>query len=448
VEVTGDGEGLVSFAGAQLLIDTAHATGLGYALKTALANWRRDRTRHDPGKVVLDLGASIAIGGDCLADVAVLREQPAVFGAVASDPTVSRCIDALAGDVDAALAGLRSARAQARARSWAHRRPVAGEPGSEVIVDLDATVVVAHSEKESAAPTFKRTFGFHPLLAFCDHGPEGTGEPLAALLRRGSANANTAADHITVLDLALAQLPAAERGSVLVRGDSGAGTKAFLAHITALGLAFSVGFPATDPVAAAIELVPPAAWTPAYDGDGQPREGAEVAELTGLLPRLTDVGWPPAMRVVARRERPHPGAQLRLTDHEGWRITLFATNTLGGQLADLELRHRQRARAEDRIRGLKDSGLRNLPLHDLAQNKIWLELVLLAGDLLSWTQTLAMSDTPARRWEPKRLRLRLFAVAGRLVRSGRRTRLKLAKTWRWTPLVVNGANTLQALPGT
>jgi len=199
-------------------------------------------------------------------------------------------------------------------------------------------VVVAHSEKESAAPTFKRTFGFHPLLAFCDHGPEGTGEPLAALLRPGSANANTAADHITVLDLALAQLPAAERGSVLVRGDSGAGTKAFLAHITALGLAFSVGFPATDPVAAAIELVPPAAWTPAYDGDGQPREGAEVAELTGLLPRLTDVGWPPAMRVVARRERPHPGAQLRLTDHEGWRITLFATNTLGGQLADLEVK--------------------------------------------------------------------------------------------------------------
>lgn len=448
MEVTGDGEGLVSFAGAQLVLETSRATGLDDALRTALATWRRDRARHDPGKVALDLAASIAIGGDCLADVAVLREQPRVFGAVASDPTVSRCIDALAGDVDAALAGLRTARAAARARSWAHRRPVAGNPGSGVTIDLDATVVVAHSEKESAAPTFKRTFGFHPLLAFADHGPAGTGEPLAGLLRPGSANANTAVDHITVLDLALAQLPATERGSVLVRGDSGAGTKAFLAHITALGLAFSVGFPATDPVARAIELVPPAAWTPAYDGDGHPREGAQVAELTGLLPGLTDAGWPTGMRVIARRERPHPGAQLRLTDAEGWRITLFATSTAGGQLADLELRHRQRARAEDRIRALKDSGLRNLPLHDLAQNRIWLELVLVAADLLSWTQTLALHDSPARRWEPKRLRLRLLAVAGRLVRGGRRTRLKLARTWRWTTLVVTGVKSLQALSET
>jgi hypothetical protein len=201
-------------------------------------------------------------------------------------------------------------------------------------------------------------------------------------------------------------------------------------------------------VAAAIERVPTAAWTPAYDGDGRPREGAQVAELTGLLPGLTDAGWPAGMRVIARRERPHPGAQLRLADAEGWRITLFATNTAGGQLADLELRHRQRARAEDRIRGLKDSGLRNLPLHDLAQNRIWLELVLLAGDLLSWTQTLALHDSPARRWEPKRLRLRLFAVAGRLVRGGRQTRLRLARTWQWTPLVVTGVKSLQALTAT
>lgn len=196
----------------------------------------------------------------------------------------------------------------------------------------------------------------------------------------------------------------------------------------------------------AVERVPCSAWTSAYDGHGHPREGAQVAELTGLLPGLTDAGWPAGMRVIARRERPHPGAQLRLTDRDGWRITLFATNTAGGQLADLELRHRQRARAKDRIRGLKDSGLRNLPLHDLAQNRIWLELVLLAADLLGWTQTLALSASPARRWEPKRLRLRLFAVAGRLVRTGRRTRLKLARSWRWTPLVVNAAKALQALP--
>jgi hypothetical protein len=151
---------------------------------------------------------------------------------------------------------------------------------------------------------------------------------------------------------------------------------------------------------------------------------------------------------IARRERPHPGAQLRLTDAEGWRITLFATTTAGGQLADLELRHRQRARAEDRIRALKDSGLRNVPLHDLNQNKIWVELVLVGADLLGWTQTLALHASSARRWEPKRVRLRLFAVAGRLVRSGRRTRLKLTRSWRWTPLVVTGAKSLQALSET
>ena len=128
------------------------------------------------------------------------------------------------------------------------------------------------------------------------------------------------------------------------------------------------------------------------------------------------------MRVIARRERPHPGAQLRLTDHNGWRITCFATNTPGPPgwtTADLEVRHRQRARAEDRIRGLKDTGLRNLPFHGYAHNQIWLEIVALAADLLAWTQTLAFDDhDPARRWEPKRLRLRLLAVAGRIIRTG------------------------------
>lgn len=225
MEVTGDGQGLVSLAGGQLLSETARATGLGERLCTALAPWRRDRARHDPGKMALDLAASIAIGGDCLADVAVLREQPDLFGPVASDPTVSRLVGALAGDVDAALAGLRTARAVARERSWAQRRPVAGTVAGGVVVDGDATVVVAHSEQESAAPTVKRTFGFHPLLAFVDHGPEGPGEPLAALLRPGSANANAAADHVTVLDLALAQLPAAERTSVLVRADTRRGNQ-------------------------------------------------------------------------------------------------------------------------------------------------------------------------------------------------------------------------------
>ena len=183
---------------------------------------------HDPGKVVLDLAMSIAVGGDCLADVAALRAQPGLFGPVASDPTISRLVDALAGDAEAALAALRQARAAARKRAWPHRRPAAGKGSAvgEVVVDLDATIVLAHSEKEQATQTFKRTFGFHPLLAFLDHGPDGDGggEPLAGMLRTGRAGANDPADHVSVLDLALQQLPEAERGSVLVRGGAGAGT--------------------------------------------------------------------------------------------------------------------------------------------------------------------------------------------------------------------------------
>ena len=317
---------------------------------------------------------------------------------------MSRLVDALAGDVGAALAALRQARGEARAQAWAHRRPVAGgsaghDGTGKVIVDLDATIVLAHSDKEEAAPTVKRTFGFHPLLAFLDHGPDGTGEPMAGVLRPGRAGASDAADHIRVLDLALAQLPEPDRARVLVRGDAGAGTKAFLSHVTGLGLQYSVGFSASDPIQAALKKLPKPAWTPAYDAEGQPRQDAQVAELTGLLGEaLTRAGWPPGLRVIARRERPHPGAQLRLTDADGWRITLFATNTpaggLGGQLPDSEARHRLRARAEDRIRALKDSGLANLPLHDVAENQVWLELVQLAADLLAWTATLALTGTP------------------------------------------------------
>ena len=151
------------------------------------------------------------------------------------------------------------------------------------------------------------------------------------------------------------------------------------------------------------------------------------------------------MRVIARRERPHPGAQLRLTDDEGWRITCFATNTRGPgwTLAALEVRHRQRARAEDRIRGLKDTGLRNFPFHGFAQNQIWLEIVALAADLLTWTQTLAWHRHPARRWEPKRLRFRLLTVAGRIVRSGRRRRLRLPRDWPWNDTLDLGWAALQ-----
>lgn len=434
----------MSSAGGLLLRQTVGLGGLDRALSAALAPWRAERSVHDPGKVLVDLATAVALGGDCLADIAVVRAQPDLFGAVASDPTVSRLIATLAGDVDAATAAIRAARAQARAAVWGRRRPLPGEPGSEVIIDLDATLVSAHSEKELAAPTFKRGFGFHPLFAFADHGEHGSGETLVGMLRTGSAGANTAADHIAVLGQALVQLPEQERRHVLVRTDTGGGVKQFLHHITDLGLQYSVGFYGMPPIVEALQKLPRQAWRAALDGDGDPREGAQVAELTGWLPDTLH-GWPEGMRIIARRERPHPGAQLRLTDHDGWRITCFATNTRGPgwRLADLEVRHRQRARAEDRIRGLKDTGLENLPLHGFAHNQIWLEVIALAADLLVWTQTLAWGDQHARRWEPKRLRLRLFSVAGRLIRTGRRQRLRLPRGWPWNDLLDTGWAALQ-----
>jgi hypothetical protein len=411
----------------------------------ALEPWRAPRARHDPGKTVLDLAVAIALGGDCLADVAVVRAQPELFGPVASDPTVSRLLDALSAEPGAAVAAIRAARASARARVWAHQSPVSAT--GQVIVDLDATLVGAHSEKENATPSFKRGFGFHPMMAFVDHasadGTAGTGEPLAALLRPGNANANNAADQVEVLDAALGQLPEQTRARVLVRGDAGSGVKDFLAHVHGLGLEFSVGMNIRGAILDALDRVPDQAWRHAIDADGEPRDGAQVAELTQWLGEAP--GWPPGTRVLVRRERPRPGAQLRITDINGWRLTCFATNTKGWRLAGLEVRHRLRARAEDRIRGLKDTGLTNLPLQAFGKNQIWVELAQLAYELLTWTQILAWHGQPARVWEPKRLRLRLLAVAGRVITTGRRRILRLSQRWPWADLVTGGHHRLAAL---
>jgi len=445
VAVSADGRGLVSQAGAVLLWETMRVSGLTRGLSAGLARWRGPRAVHDPGKIVADLAAALALGGDCLADIAVLREQPELAGPVASDPVVSRLVSQLAADLPRALKAIRSARAAARERAWALGGDAApGTGGGLVTVDLDATIVIAHSEKQDAAPTWKKTFGFHPLAAFADHGAAGNGEPLALMLRPGNAGSNTAADHIETTRLALAQLPRHLRRKVLIRADSGGGTHEFLTWLTAPSrrLRYSVGMTVTEDMQAAILKVPADAWTPAYDGDGQVRKGAWVADITGLLD-LED--WPAGMRVVVRKERPHPGAQLRFTDVDGHRFTAFATDAKRGQLADLELRHRQRARCEDRIRCAKDTGLRNLPLKGFAQNQVWCEIVALACELLAWTQMLALAGE-SRRWEPKRLRLRLFSVAGRLVRGGRRLRLRLAERWPWAGDITAAIARLQALP--
>jgi hypothetical protein len=359
------------------------------------------------------------------------------------------------------LAAIAAARAAAREVVWAQRAevtaaavPAATAAGADLpglVIDLDASIVECHSEKESAAATFKSTFGYHPILAFLDN----SGEFLAGLLRPGNAGANTAADHITVLDAALTQIPDAHRHGVpvLVRADGAGCSKAFLAHIRglcnqAVSTEFSVGRAVTDRERGAIDRLPDRAWTDAVDADGRPRDGAHVAELTGLLPARTLADYPPGTRILVRRERPHPGAQLdAFEERDGWRYQCFATDTAAGQLAFLDARHRAHARVEDRIRTGKDTGLGRFPSRTFAINTAWLTAVILAVDLVSWAQTILLHSQPTlARAEPKTLRYRLLHVAARLVRGGRRLRLRLDRRWPWAQQLAAAFARCAALP--
>ena len=431
VQIVADADCLTSRAGTVLLVGLADRVGLTAALSEALGGLRQRRSRHDPGRTLRDLAVMLADGGDCLADLSALRDQPSLFGDVPSDATAWRALAALDGD---RLVALRRARAVARARVW----ELTGA-SERVILDLDATLVTAHSEKEQAAGTYKHGFGFHPLLCY----EATTQEALAGLLRPGNAGANTAGDHITVLELALAQLPEQAVGpGLLVRADSGGATHAFLDHVAGRGLCFSVGFDLTEPVRQAILAVPERAWRPALTQAGEQRDGAWVAELALDLEAN---GWPPGTRAICRRERPHPGAQLTFTDHNGYRFQVFISNQQGRRIARLEQLHRHHAVVEDRIRCGKDTGLRNLPFRSFAANTAWLELVLIGQDLLAWTQRLLLSGELAR-CEPKRLRYRLLHVAGRLTRHARQLRLHLPRGWAWGNELLHAFARLRALP--
>jgi hypothetical protein len=462
ITVTADGRGVVSHVGSRLLQDVAAACGLDARMAEVAGCGRVRRSAHEPGRVLTDLAVMLADGGVAISDLAVLREQPGLFGPVASTPTAWRTLQGLAARGQDGLRELRAARAGVRERAWLARAELGravpavragGRTWRGLVIDVDATLVTAHSEKESAAPTFKGGFGFHPLLAFLDN----TNEALAAILRPGNAGANTAADHIRVTDLALAQIPDAERHGqpILVRADGAGATKAWLTHLKALraehgiDLDYSVGFTMTDPVQAAILALPEHAWTPAVRVDGKLRDGGDVAELTGLLPAhgvdLTGNGWPPGIRVIVRRERPHPGAQLTFSDVHGYRFQTFATNTAVGQLAALEARHRAHARVEDRIRCGKDTGFGRFPSRHFAINAVWLELALTAVDLLAWTQTMLLDGDLAMA-EPKTLRHRLLHVAARITRGQRRTWIRVQATWPWARDLAAAFSRLRRLP--
>jgi len=429
MKVVCDMPGLTSRAGTALLTGLADTLGLTEGLVRGLSVHSR-AVRHEPGRVARDLAVMLADGGDCLTDLSALRDQGVLFGAVASEATAYRCVERLD---EAALARIRKARAAARARAWK-----LGEAPRRLILDIDATLLTAHSEKEDAAGTYKHGFGFHPLLC-CE---ASTGEALAGILRPGNAGSNTAADHVEVLKLALAQLPEGAAGpGALVRCDSAGATHDFLDEVDARGLSFSVGRDLTEPVREAILALAESDWERALDSAGDPREGAWVAELP-----LDLSAWPEGTRAICRRERPHPGAQLTFSDSGGHRFQVILTNQKGKRIARLEQVHRQRAAIEDSIRCGKASGLRNLPFRAYSMNAAWMELVLMGIDLLAWMRRLLLAGTPLAACEPKSLRYRLLHVAGRIASHAGGVKLRLPRAWAWAPVLAAAFKRLQALP--
>lgn len=433
VEVTSDGDGLVSHAGSALLARVADKAGLTRALSAALSEPGLRAGSHDRGRVVRDLAVMLADGGDCLADLRAVSDQDALFGAVASTSTAFRVIDRIASQ-PGLLDALGDAHARARARVW----QLAGAP-ERVTIDLDATLLTAHSDKEGAEPTYKRGYGFHPMLAYCDQ----TGESLAGQLRPGNAGANTAADQIQVAEQAIEQIPAEhiEQIEVLLRVDSAGACHELLDWCRQARIGYSVGYDLTEAVRGAIAKIAGDGWGCSQQQDGSPRSNGQVCEITEHLDLAR---WPSGSRVIVRRERAHPGAQLSFTDVDGHRFQAILTDQLGDS-ATVERDHRGHARVEDHIRNDKDTGLRNLPFRDFEHNRVWLQLVRLAHDLIAWTQRLLLTGELATA-EPKRLRYRLLHVAGRLAFHARTATLRLQASWPWASQLAAAFAKLKALP--
>lgn len=431
LRIEADQEGLLSRSGTALVPELARRLGLTDALSRALSHLHNRRPVHDPAVVLVDLAAMLIDGGDCVSDLGALADQPDLFGQVASHSTASRVVHALS---EVERRSLADARARARAQAWA-----AGARPTEIVLDFDAHLLECHTEKEGAGPHRKGGFGFHPLLCWLDQ----TEEALAGLLRPGNAGANDARDHLAVLDLALAQLPAEERAdfSILARADTAGATHRFAHALRERKLRFSLGYPVQEQVGEAALSLPKRRWKPAFDQDGKPREGAWVAELTD---RIDLSAWPEGTRLICRKERPHPGAQLRFTDQDGHRYQCFITDQRGRSLARLELRHRLHARVEDRVQEATELGLGRLPFQALEPNENWFCLVLMAQDLLAWLRRLVLSGELSLA-KPKRLRHRLLHVAGRLTRSGRRRTLHLPANWPWAGALVAAFARLRAL---
>jgi hypothetical protein len=428
-QVIADGQHLISHAGDALLCEMADRSGLTLAMSKAMDECGISWHTHDPGVVLTHLAIAIADGADCLADIAALREQEELLGPVASVATAWRAVQATCA---AELRAIPAAVAQAREKVWA-----AAPPMGEIVIDFDATLVTAYSEKEDAASTYKKGFGFHPLGAWCDN----TAEPLAAILRPGNAGSNDTDDHLELLDQAICALPLEYRlghdegddpslviHPILVRADSAGATHRFVKALAEANICFSIGFPIAGQVKDALLLAQEEDWVPAVETDGSIRPGAWVTELTDLV-NLKD--WPGGARIICRRENPHPGAQLTLFDISAeFRHTCFITSTQGVDRRALELRQRGHARVEDRVRTWKDCGLKNLPFDGFARNQAWVAASLVAGSLLAWTQLSCFEGALAKA-EPKRFRYRVLHVAAQLARHANQLVVHLDESWPW-----------------
>jgi hypothetical protein len=415
--VTTGAKGVVAHAGARLLCDLADDVGLTNELSGAMAPTKQRRRGHDRGEVLVDLAVAVADGATSISDLRVLSDQPALFGEVASAPTAWRTLESMD---EKTLARIAVARAAARSRAWA-----AGMDPGFYVIDIDASLVTAHSEKEQAAPTYKHGFGFYPLMSYLD----ATGEPVAGLLRPGNAGSGTAEDHVKVLDAALFQLPVDPKATeVICRTDTAGCSHDFLDAARTRGVIFICGHSLTTELAKVVLEVPKTRWRTTVSADGtEEREVGQVAELTDLVDLSS---WPVGTRMLVRREEPHPGAQLTFTDIDGHRFQVFITDHPSKDICFLEALYRGRGRCECAIRDAKDTGFSHFPSQSFAINQAWLAVVLMAGDLLAWMKGLCLEGDLAHA-EPKRLRYTLLHAAGMVARSARRTTLRLAEGWPW-----------------
>lgn len=445
--VASGGKGLVGHAGAVLLRRCADRTGLTRALNMV---WPRGAGPGwwDRGTVLVCLATAIVLGATSMSDISLLAHQAVVFADPPSEATVRR---ALAGLDPVLLGRIAKARAKVRARVWdlLARRPqgfpwltVAGKVLTGwVVIDLDATLITAHSAKQGAAATFKRGFGFHPLGAWCAN----TGESLAMLLRSGNAGSNTVTDHIRVLADAIAQLPVKYRRKILVRIDGAGATHELLEHIQQLNrlwrtVKFTVGWTITDADETAIAALPEQAWTDGLQQDGTATDQAQATELTGLNQRVDN--WTPGLRLIARRTKPAARHAKKLTDLErktGWRYAIVATNIrrIHGVPGShhpqfLDVLHRSHATVEDQVKAGKAMGLRNLPSKSWTVNRGWILAANIAADLAAWTRLLGLHDQPdLAHAEPDTLRYRILHLPGKLATHARRRTLSIPDTWPW-----------------